>query len=122
MLAHIRCKRRRKDEVQEKSVVLCCFDGPGRRDFWKRYDGQTITVYRVEHSTSAAVQQKLMDFEAQTGINVNIQVTPESNYFRKFVLGIIADAYYVKSCCSGCRTYKSDRCLNIYQRLLCRSY
>jgi ABC-type glycerol-3-phosphate transport system substrate-binding protein len=40
---------------------------------WKRYEGQTITVYMVEHSTSAAVQQKLRDFEAQTGIKVNIR-------------------------------------------------
>jgi multiple sugar transport system substrate-binding protein len=48
---------------------------------WKRFSGQTITAYMVEHSTSTAVQQKLKDFEAQTGIKVNIQVTPEANYF-----------------------------------------
>jgi multiple sugar transport system substrate-binding protein len=48
---------------------------------WKRFNGQTITVYMVEHSTSTALQSKIRDFEALTGIKVNIQVTPEANYF-----------------------------------------
>ncbi|MDR2393538.1 MAG: sugar ABC transporter substrate-binding protein [Treponema sp.] len=48
---------------------------------WKRFSGKEITVYMVEHSTSTALQSKLKDFEAQTGIKVNIQVTPEANYF-----------------------------------------
>lgn len=48
---------------------------------WKRFSGQTITVYMVEHSTSSALQAKIPDFEAKTGIKVNIQVTPEANYF-----------------------------------------
>lgn len=48
---------------------------------WKRFSGQTITVYMVEHSTSSALQSKISEFEAKTGIKVNIQVTPEANYF-----------------------------------------
>jgi multiple sugar transport system substrate-binding protein len=35
----------------------------------------------VEHSTSTAVQQKIAEFQALTGIKVNIQVTPEAHYF-----------------------------------------
>jgi multiple sugar transport system substrate-binding protein len=50
---------------------------------WKRFNGQSITVYMVEHATSTAVQAKLKDFETQTGIKVNVQVTPEANYFDK---------------------------------------
>jgi multiple sugar transport system substrate-binding protein len=48
---------------------------------WKRFSGQQITVYMVEHSTTTAVQSRLKDFETLTGIKVNVQVTPEANYF-----------------------------------------
>ncbi|MDR2485312.1 MAG: sugar ABC transporter substrate-binding protein [Treponema sp.] len=48
---------------------------------WKRFSGATITVYMVEHATTTAIQAKIKDFEAQTGVKVNIQVTPEANYF-----------------------------------------
>jgi multiple sugar transport system substrate-binding protein len=48
---------------------------------WKRASGKEITIYMVEHSTSTAVQQKIADFQTLTGIKVNIQVTPEANYF-----------------------------------------
>ncbi|MDR0722688.1 MAG: hypothetical protein LBF75_07880, partial [Treponema sp.] len=37
---------------------------------WKRFNGSTITVYMVEHSTSTAIQSKIRDFEAMTGIKV----------------------------------------------------
>ena len=48
---------------------------------WKRASGKEITVYMVEHSTSTAIQQRLKSFQDLTGIKVNIQVTPEANYF-----------------------------------------
>ncbi|GHU47884.1 ABC transporter substrate-binding protein [Spirochaetia bacterium] len=48
---------------------------------WKRYSGAEITVYMVEHQTSAAMVAQLADFTARTGIKVNHQVTPEANYF-----------------------------------------
>ena len=48
---------------------------------WKRFTGKSITVYMVDHATTKAIQARLKDFEAQTGIKANIQITPEANYF-----------------------------------------
>jgi multiple sugar transport system substrate-binding protein len=48
---------------------------------WKRFSGSEITVYMVEHQTSAAMVAQLNEFTAKTGIKVNHQVTPEANYF-----------------------------------------
>jgi multiple sugar transport system substrate-binding protein len=48
---------------------------------WKRYSGQEITVFMVEHQTSQAMVAKLKEFADKTGIKVNHQITPEANYF-----------------------------------------
>ena len=48
---------------------------------WKRASGKEITVYMVEHSTTTAINSQLKKFQDLTGIKVNIQVTPEANYF-----------------------------------------
>jgi len=48
---------------------------------WKRFSGSEITVYMVQHSTTDAVQDQIQKFMDMTGIKVNVQVTPEANYF-----------------------------------------
>ncbi len=50
---------------------------------WKQYEGTTIQVAFVQHTTSTAVISKIPDFEALTGIKVETSVTPEANYFDK---------------------------------------
>jgi multiple sugar transport system substrate-binding protein len=50
---------------------------------WKKYEGSTIQVAFVEHTTSNAIISKVEDFEALTGITVETSVTPEANYFDK---------------------------------------
>lgn len=50
---------------------------------WKKYEGTTIQVAFVEHTTSNAIISKVEDFEALTGITVETSVTPEANYFDK---------------------------------------
>ena len=50
---------------------------------WKAYDGTTINVLFNEHTYSAAVIEKIPEFEELTGIHVEYSTTPESNYFDK---------------------------------------
>lgn len=50
---------------------------------WKAYDGTTINVLFNEHTYSAAVIEKIPEFEELTGIKVEYSTTPESNYFDK---------------------------------------
>ncbi len=50
---------------------------------WKAYDGTTLNVMFNEHTYSAAVIEKLPEFEEATGIKVEYSTTPESNYFDK---------------------------------------
>lgn len=50
---------------------------------WKAYEGTTIQVAFVEHTTSSAIVSKIADFEELTGIKVETSVTPEANYFDK---------------------------------------
>ncbi|MEF9895191.1 MAG: extracellular solute-binding protein, partial [Clostridia bacterium] len=50
---------------------------------WKKYEGTTIQVAFVEHTTSNAIISKIPDFEALTGIKVETSVTPEANHFDK---------------------------------------
>ena len=50
---------------------------------WKAYEGTQIDVLFSEHTYADAVEAKLADFEALTGIKVNYSSMPESNYFDK---------------------------------------
>lgn len=50
---------------------------------WKAYEGTTIQVAFVEHTTSNAIAGKIEDFTELTGINVEYSITPEANYFDK---------------------------------------
>lgn len=50
---------------------------------WKAYEGTEIDVLFSEHTYADAVEAKLADFEALTGIKVNYSSMPEGNYFDK---------------------------------------
>ena len=50
---------------------------------WKAYDGTTIQVALVEHTTSNAIASKIDEFTEKTGIKVEYSITPEANYFDK---------------------------------------
>lgn len=50
---------------------------------WKKYQGETIQVAFVEHTTATAIISKIKEFEELTGITVETSVTPEANYFDK---------------------------------------
>ncbi|GMO43075.1 MAG: extracellular solute-binding protein [Treponemataceae bacterium] len=48
---------------------------------WKRENGKSLTVFMVQHSTADAIKARIPEFETLTGIKVNLQITPETNYF-----------------------------------------
>lgn len=50
---------------------------------WKAYEGTELDVLFSEHTYADAVEAKLADFEALTGIKVNYSSMPEGNYFDK---------------------------------------
>ena len=50
---------------------------------WKAYEGETIQVALVQHTTSSAIESKIAEFTEKTGINVEYSITPEANYFDK---------------------------------------
>ena len=50
---------------------------------WRAYEGTTIQVAFVEHTTANAIVSKLDDFQELTGITVEYSITPEANYFDK---------------------------------------
>ena len=50
---------------------------------WKAYEGTTIQVALVEHTTSGCIAAKVDEFTEKTGIKVELSTTPEANYFDK---------------------------------------
>ena len=50
---------------------------------WKAYEGTTIQVALVEHTTSSCIAAKVDEFTEKTGIKVELSTTPEANYFDK---------------------------------------
>jgi len=50
---------------------------------WKRYAGTSITVMLDQHPWADGVKARLADFEAATGITVNLQTFAEDLYFDK---------------------------------------
>ena len=65
-------------------MLLSCLSFATAEEFnWKAYEGTTIQVAFVEHTTSNAIASKIADFTELTGINVEYSITPEANYFDK---------------------------------------
>ncbi|NEQ47286.1 MAG: extracellular solute-binding protein [Leptolyngbya sp. SIOISBB] len=49
---------------------------------WQQFKGQTISLLLNEHPWTAGIQPYLADFVAQTGIQTNITIVPEPEYFQ----------------------------------------
>ncbi|MDR0366926.1 MAG: sugar ABC transporter substrate-binding protein [Bifidobacteriaceae bacterium] len=50
---------------------------------WKRYEGTTISVMLSEHPWTDGLKERLGEFEAKTGIKVDLQTYTEDLYFDK---------------------------------------
>lgn len=71
--------------VAAMAVSLCAIPAAAEEEEfnWKAYEGTTLNILFNEHTYSAAVIEKIPEFEELTGINVEYSTTPESNYFDK---------------------------------------
>ncbi|MDR1613485.1 MAG: sugar ABC transporter substrate-binding protein [Planctomycetota bacterium] len=55
---------------------------------WKQQSGKSINVLLVQHPYGEGITTKLAEFEAATGIKVNISIIPEENYFDKLTTSL----------------------------------
>jgi multiple sugar transport system substrate-binding protein len=55
---------------------------------WKKFSGTTINAFFDSHPWQQAVQPLIPQFEQKTGIKVNVQVLPESQYYNRALLGL----------------------------------
>lgn len=53
---------------------------------WKKYEGTTIKVMLSEHWVSNAIIERIPEFEALTGIKVNYEQIPETDYRNKLLI------------------------------------
>jgi multiple sugar transport system substrate-binding protein len=71
------------------------------QDFdWKRFSGASVTVLMPEHPVLNGVKTVLEQFEADTGIKVNVESMAENLYFDRMELALraeqgVADVYFV---------------------------
>src|SRR4029079_9185785 len=50
---------------------------------WKKASGSTINILQTPHPSQKSYQPLLKEFTELTGINVNIDLVPEADYFTK---------------------------------------
>lgn len=67
---------------------------------WRRFEGSEITVLIAEHPVTDGIRAVLPEFEAATGIRVNIQALAENLYFDRMELALradpgVADVYFL---------------------------
>ena len=67
---------------------------------WKRFEGKTVTLLLNEHPWTEGLRAVVADFEAETGIKVNMQPFAEDLYFDKMELALrsdkaVADVYFL---------------------------
>ena len=71
------------------------------QDFdWQRFSGSTVTVLMPEHPVLTGIEAVLDNFEADTGITVNIESMAENLYFDRMELALradqgVADVYFL---------------------------
>ena len=58
---------------------------------WQRFAGSEITVLIAEHPVTDGIREVLPEFEAATGIKVNIEALAEDLYFDRMELALRAD-------------------------------
>jgi multiple sugar transport system substrate-binding protein len=67
---------------------------------WKRFEGKTVTLLLNEHPWTEGLRTVVADFEAETGIKVDMQPFAEDLYFDKMELALrsdkaVADVYFL---------------------------
>lgn len=67
---------------------------------WKRFEGKTVTLLLNEHPWTDGLRTVVADFEAETGIKVDMQPFAEDLYFDKMELALrsdkaVADVYFL---------------------------
>jgi len=67
---------------------------------WKHFEGKTVTLLLNEHPWTEGLRTVVADFEAETGIKVNMQPFAEDLYFDKMELALrsdkaVADVYFL---------------------------
>ena len=55
---------------------------------WDQASGSKITVLLNQHTAAEAINARVEDFEALTGIDVQISIIPESNYYDKLTVSL----------------------------------
>ena len=82
-----------------KTVTILCFllvfslSAVQAQDFdWQRFAGSEITILMPEHPVLDGMRSVLDDFEADTGIAVNIEALAENLYFDRMEIALRADA------------------------------
>ncbi len=71
------------------SFILAVGSIPATAEFsWKRFSGQSITVMMPEHPVTDGVRAVLDKFEAETGIDVNLQTMAEDLYFDRMEVAL----------------------------------
>lgn len=63
--------------------------GPSTNDVesfdWKNYEGEELNLLMSQHPLSASIKDNLGDFEAKTGIKVNLETLTETDYMVKLL-------------------------------------
>lgn len=73
---------------------------------WKRFSGKQITLLLDEHPWTDALKPLVVDFEAETGIKVNLQTFAEDLYYDKAELALrskkaVADVFFLSMDSTG---------------------
>ena len=72
-------------------LVLCWMPAIQAQDFdWQQFSGSEITILMPEHPVLDGMRSVLDDFEADTGITVNIEALAENLYFDRMEIALRA--------------------------------
>ena len=80
--------------------LLALAASPAAAIDWQRFAGSTVTVLIAEHPVTDGIRALLPDFEAATGITVDVQALAEDLYFDRMELALraptgVADVYFL---------------------------
>ena len=82
----------------KKAAILCilaliCLLPAQAQDFdWMRFAGSEITILMPEHPVLDGMRSVMDDFEAATGITVNVEALAENLYFDRMEVALRADS------------------------------
>ena len=73
-------------------LLLCILPAAQAQDFdWMRFAGSEITILMNEHPVLDGMRSVLDEFEAETGITVNIEALAENLYFDRMEVALRAE-------------------------------